>query len=137
VAAVAKNMEERQEFLADIRARLEQAQTVQKHHYDKAHRDVSYKVDDWVLLRLRQCPVASLPQATFGKLKPRWEDVEPFHARYPAFQLEDELPLEEGRDVMSGRYDHRYIRRRRARDVRRAEERAAHTAGGGHDKWLR
>jgi hypothetical protein len=55
VAAVAKNMEERQEFLADIRARLEQAQTVQKHHYDKAHRDVSYKVDDWVLLRLRQC----------------------------------------------------------------------------------
>jgi hypothetical protein len=226
VAAVAKNMEERQEFLADIRARLEQAQTVQKHHYDKAHRDVSYKVNDWVLLRLRQCPVASLPQATSGKLKPRyfgpyriteminevavrlalppqarlhdvfhvgllkkfhgappeapppllpvhhdaiapeperavrlrvaqgvqqvlvqwkgqssasatWEDVEPFHARYPAFQLEDELPLEEGRDVMSGRYGRRYIRRRRARDVRRAEERAAHTAGGGHDKWLR
>jgi hypothetical protein len=33
-----------------------------------------------------------------------WEDVESFRARYPAFQLEDELPLEEGRDVMSGRY---------------------------------
>jgi hypothetical protein len=50
VAVVAENMEERQEFLADIRARLEQAQAVQKHHYDKAHRDVLYKVDDWVLL---------------------------------------------------------------------------------------
>jgi hypothetical protein len=38
---------------------------------------------------------------------------------------------------MSGRYGRTYTRRRRARDVRRAEERAAHTAGGGHDKWLR
>jgi hypothetical protein len=217
VPAVAKNMEERQEFLADIRARLEQAQAVQKHHYDKGHRDVSYKVDDWVLLRLRQRPVASLPQAAAGKLKPRyvgpyriteminevaarlalppqarlydvfhvgllkkfhgvppeappplppvhhgavaleperavrrrvaggvqqvlvhwkgqspasatWEDVEPFRARYPAFQLEDELPLEEGRDVMSGRYGRVYTRRRRARDVRRAVERAARAA---------
>jgi hypothetical protein len=42
------------------------------HHYDKAHRDVSYKVGDWVLLRLRQRPVASLPLATSGKLKPRY-----------------------------------------------------------------
>jgi hypothetical protein len=218
VAAVAKNMEERHEFLADIRARLEQAQAVQKHHYDRAYRDVSYKVDDWVLLRLRQRPVASLLQATSGKLKPRyfgpyriteminevvvrlalppqahlhdvfhvgllkkfhgalpeappplpsihhgaiapeperavrrhvaqgvqqvlvqwkgqssmsatWEDVESFHARYPAFQHEDELPLEEGRDVMSGRYGRTYTRRRQARDVRRAEERVAHIAG--------
>jgi len=40
---------------------------------------------------------------------------------YPAFQLEDELDLEGGRDVMWGRT---YTRRRRARDVRRAEERA-------------
>lgn len=26
-----------------------------------------------------------------------WEDVDQFHAKYPSFQLEDELPLEEGR----------------------------------------
>jgi hypothetical protein len=211
VAAVAKSMEERQEFLADIRARLEQAQAVQKRHYDKHHRDVSYKVDDWVLLRLRQRPIASLPPATTGKLKARyygpyrvtemindvavrlelppqarlhnvfhvgllkkyhgappaappplplthhgavtteperavrrrvargvpqvlihwkgqsaasatWEDRESFTAKFPAFQLEDELPLEDGRDVMYGRT---YTRRRRARDVRRAAERAA------------
>jgi hypothetical protein len=50
-----------------------------------------------------------------------WEDVESFVAKYPDFQLEDELPLEEGRDVMWGRT---YTTRRRARDVRRATERA-------------
>jgi transposase InsO family protein len=72
VAAVAKCMEERQKFLTDVRARLEQAQAVQKRHYDKGHRDVEYKVGDWVLLRLRQCPIASLPQATSGKLKARY-----------------------------------------------------------------
>jgi hypothetical protein len=33
------------------------------------------------------------------------------------------------RAVMSGRYGRVYTRRRRARDVRRAEECAAHTAG--------
>jgi len=42
VAAVARSMEERDEFLADIRYRLEQAQAVQKKHYDKLHRHVSY-----------------------------------------------------------------------------------------------
>jgi hypothetical protein len=50
-----------------------------------------------------------------------WEDVEPFRAKYPDFQLEDELVLDGGRDVMVGRT---YSRRRRARDVRRNEERA-------------
>ena len=49
-----------------------------------------------------------------------WEDIDVFRERYPAFQLEDELALEGGRDVMWGRA---YARRRRARDVRRAAER--------------
>ena len=57
-----------------------------------------------------------------------WEDVEPFVAKYPAFQLEDELLLEGGRDVMWGRM---YTRRRRARDVRKAAEQAAR-AGSAH-----
>jgi hypothetical protein len=217
VAAVARSMEEREEFLADIRYRLEQAQAVQKLHYDKHHRHVVYQVGDWVLLRLRHRAASSLPQAVSGKLKPRfygpyrvtelindvavrlalppcarlhdvfhvgilkkyigplpdappplppvhhgvvapeperavrfrlargvcqvliqwkgespasatWEDVEPFCTKHPAFQLEDELNLEEGRDVMWGRT---YSRRHRARDVRRAAERAARTEG--HD----
>ncbi|WVZ69639.1 hypothetical protein U9M48_018398 [Paspalum notatum var. saurae] len=72
VAAVAKTMEERTEFLEDIRIRLEQAQAVQKRHYDRVHRSVHFQVGDWVLLRLRQRAAASLPQATSGKLKPRF-----------------------------------------------------------------
>jgi hypothetical protein len=72
VAAVARSMEEREEFLADIHYRLEQAQATQKKHYDKSHRPVSYQIGDWVLLRLRQCAPASLPQAITGKLKPRY-----------------------------------------------------------------
>ena len=203
-------MEARAAFLADVRYRLEQAQAVQKRHYDRLHRPVSYQVGDWALLRLHQHPAASLPSTTMGKLKPRfvgpyrvievindvavrlelppaarlhdvfhvgvlkkfvgappatlpalppihhgavvpeplrverarlargvrqilvhwrgelpesatWEDLDTFCAMYPAFQLEDELDLEGGRDVMWGRT---YTRRRRARDVRRAEERA-------------
>jgi hypothetical protein len=51
-----------------------------------------------------------------------WEDVESFSATYPTFQLEDELLFDGGRDVMVGRT---YTRRRRARDVRRARERAS------------
>jgi hypothetical protein len=53
-----------------------------------------------------------------------WEDVEPFCAKYPAFQLEDELVLEGERDVMVGRT---YSRRRRARDVCHDQERAERT----------
>jgi hypothetical protein len=51
-----------------------------------------------------------------------WEDFDDFRTRYLNFHIEDELNLEEGRDVMCGRT---YTRRRRARDVRRAVEHAA------------
>jgi hypothetical protein len=54
-----------------------------------------------------------------------WEDLDDFRARFPSFQLEDELDFEAGRDVMYGRT---YTRRRRARDVRRAAERTARLA---------
>jgi hypothetical protein len=47
-----------------------------------------------------------------------WEDLDKFRATYPDFQLEDELDLEGGRDVMWGRT---YMR---ARNARRAEARA-------------
>ncbi|XP_066384983.1 uncharacterized protein [Miscanthus floridulus] len=63
-------MADRDEFLEDVHYRLEQAQAVQKLHYDKLHRQVSYAVGDWVLLRLCHHPTASLPQVTTGKLKP-------------------------------------------------------------------
>jgi hypothetical protein len=67
-------MAERDEFLADVRLRLEQAQAVYKRHYDKHHREVHYKEGDWVWLRLRlrQRAAASLHVPTAGKLKPRY-----------------------------------------------------------------
>jgi hypothetical protein len=217
VAAVAQEMEAREAFLGDVRYRLEQAQTVQKLHYDRHHRPVSFDVGDWALLRLRQRAASSLPHAPTGKLKPRyvgpyrvtavinpvavrlqlppgarihdvfhvgvlkkfmgsppdappalpntvdgavvptpervvqgrrargvpqvlvhwlgepatsatWEDLDDFKARYPEFQLEDELDFDGGGDVMYGRT---YVRRRRARDVRRAAERARQERGDG------
>jgi hypothetical protein len=72
VAAVARTMEEREEFLADVRHRLEQAQAVQKKHYDKAHRDIIYQVGEWVLLRLCHRSPSSLATDIIGKLKPRY-----------------------------------------------------------------
>jgi hypothetical protein len=65
-------MEAREAFLADVRYRLEQAQALHKKHYDRHHREVSYQVDDWVLLRLRQRAASSLPRTTLRKLKPRY-----------------------------------------------------------------
>jgi hypothetical protein len=65
-------MEEREEFLADVRHRLEQAQAVQKKHYDKAHCNIIYQVGEWVLLRLRHRSPSSLATDVAGKLKPRY-----------------------------------------------------------------
>lgn len=196
VAAVAKSMADRDEFIADVRYRLEQAQAIYKHHYDKTHRDVRYNIGDWVWLCLRHRAPASLNVPTKGKLKPRfygpnyiigivnkvayrlelppharlhnvfhvgllkkfvgtppiaplalpptnhgavvpeperavrsrlargvkqilvhwkgepaasatWEDVEGFLDRYLSFQLEDELLVDGGRDVMWGCHYHR------------------------------
>jgi hypothetical protein len=193
VAAVARSMADRDEFLADIRGRLEQAQAVYKLHYDRRHRELKFAVGDWVWLRLRHRAPASLHVASSGKLRPRyygpyrvsaiindvayrlelpararlhdvfhvgllkrfvgvppesppalppvhhgavvpepeqavrarlargvrqvfirwkgeppsaatWEDVDSFIDKYPAFQLEDELLVEGGRDVMWGRH---------------------------------
>ena len=36
-----------------------------------------------------------------------WEPVEEFRGLFPAFQLEDELFVEGGRDVMTGKVYHR------------------------------
>jgi hypothetical protein len=46
VADVAKTMAAREELLADVRYRLEQAQAVQKKFYDRLHRPVSYAMGD-------------------------------------------------------------------------------------------
>lgn len=46
------NCEGREEFLANVRARLEQAQAVAKRTYDRGHRALSFAPGDWAWLRL-------------------------------------------------------------------------------------
>jgi hypothetical protein len=72
VAALAKNMEARDELLADVHVRLEQAQAIYKAAYDKNHREVSFQVGDWVLLRLRHRAPASMQVPSGGKLKAKY-----------------------------------------------------------------
>ena len=67
-----------------------------------------------VLIKWKDCSAASST----------WEDTDTFRTRFPSFQLEDKLTLDGEGDVMVGRT---YVRRRRARDVRRALERMAPT----------
>jgi transposase InsO family protein len=50
VPAVTQSMTEREEFLSDVRARLEQAEVVAKRAYDRGHRAVSFSPGDWVWL---------------------------------------------------------------------------------------
>jgi hypothetical protein len=63
-----------------------------------------------VLIKWKDCSAASST----------WEDTDTFRTRFLFFQLEDELTLNGEGNVMVGRT---YVRRRRARDVRRALER--------------
>jgi ketosteroid isomerase-like protein len=82
--------------------------------------------------------MAGVPQALIqwkgaSAASATWEDTAAFRAKYPAFQLEDELSLGGEGDVMFGR---KYTRRRRARDVRGAQERAEQLARGARDQSL-
>jgi hypothetical protein len=61
-------------MLKDARYRLERAQASYKAHYNRRHRQLSYKVGDWVWLRVQHRTPQSLPQATTGKLSPRFYD---------------------------------------------------------------
>lgn len=70
VSAVIQAMKEREEFLADVRARLEQAHAVAKHTYDRNHRELSFSLCAW--LRIHHRTPVSLPATTHGKLRPRY-----------------------------------------------------------------
>lgn len=70
--AVQQSLQERDEFLAAIRERLEQSQQQYKSVYDHRHREVEYAVGDWVWLRLLHQPVASLNVKGRGKLEPKF-----------------------------------------------------------------
>ena len=70
--AVEQQLLERDEFLAEVRDRLEQAQQYSKVQYDRKHRELSFGVGQWVWLRLLHRPVASLGVQGRGKLGPRY-----------------------------------------------------------------
>jgi hypothetical protein len=70
-------MMERDEFLAEVRDRLEQAQQHYKSVYDKHHRSLEFQKGQWVWLRLLHRPVASLHVQGRGKLGPRF--FGPYH----------------------------------------------------------
>lgn len=63
---------DRDNFLADVRDRLLQAQAYAKCHYDAHHLPLEFNIDDWVWLRLRHRPVQSLVPGARGKLSPRY-----------------------------------------------------------------
>jgi len=52
--AVEKAMKDRDEFLSEVRDRLEQAQQQHKVAYDRRHRELQFSPGEWVWLRLLQ-----------------------------------------------------------------------------------
>ena len=72
--AVQKAMKERDEFLAEVRDRLEQAQQHYKAAYDRRHHLVQFVSGQWMwLCLLHRCrPVASLQVKGRGKLGPKF-----------------------------------------------------------------
>jgi hypothetical protein len=55
--AVDAQLQEQDEFLMEVRERLEQAQQYYKHHYDHKHWASEFAAGDWVWLRLLHWPI--------------------------------------------------------------------------------
>jgi hypothetical protein len=60
------------EFPAEVRGRLEQAQQQHKAFYDCKHRPVDFVVGEWAWLRLLHRPIALLDVKGCGKLRPKF-----------------------------------------------------------------
>ncbi|WVZ49645.1 hypothetical protein U9M48_000985 [Paspalum notatum var. saurae] len=65
-------LQDRDTFLSEVRGRLIQAQTYAKRHYDGHHRELEFKVGNWVWLRLLHRQARSLVGRNKGKLGPRY-----------------------------------------------------------------
>jgi hypothetical protein len=72
VAALDKQLTNRDEFLAAVRERLLQAQSIMMQSHDAARQDVSFSVDDRVWLRLHQCTVTAIKSSQNAKLALRY-----------------------------------------------------------------
>lgn len=72
VAAVDQKLQDRDEFLQEIRERLVQAQAHMKIHHDKQRRDVEFEIGQWVWLRLQHRAAVSVTDCSSSKLAPRY-----------------------------------------------------------------
>jgi hypothetical protein len=72
VAAVDRQLRDRDVFLAEIRDRLQLAQDLMKDHQDKTRRSVEFAVGNWVLLRLHHRTAVGITTASPSKLGPRF-----------------------------------------------------------------
>ena len=65
-------LQDRDNFLAEVRDHLLQAQQHAKRWYDNHHREVTFEVGDWVWLRLLHRPMRSLVDKAHNKLAPKY-----------------------------------------------------------------
>jgi hypothetical protein len=72
VAGVDVQLQERDEFLAQIRERLLLAQDVMRQHHDKRRRNVAFAVGEWAWLRLHHRIAAGITPSKPSKLSPRF-----------------------------------------------------------------
>ncbi|CAN6198913.1 unnamed protein product [Urochloa humidicola] len=72
VAAVDKQLLHRDEFLAEIRERLLQAQDYMKASHDKSHRELEFSVGEWAWLRLHNRSAVAIKDKSSSKLAPRY-----------------------------------------------------------------
>lgn len=72
ITTVDSLLQDRDDFLADVRDRLHQAQAYAKRHYDAHHRALKFDINDWVWLRLLHRPAQYLVPGARGKLRPRY-----------------------------------------------------------------
>lgn len=72
VAAVDQQLVARDQFLEEIKDRLQQAQGVMKVVHDQRRRDVDFSVGDWVWLRLLQRSAAAIKLTAPNKLGPKF-----------------------------------------------------------------
>jgi hypothetical protein len=96
--AVQTQMTSWDEFLAEIKERLEQAQQHYKKFYDARHREVEFAVGQWVWLRLIHRPIASLDVKGRGKLRPKFYG--PFKILEHIGDVAYKLQLPPGQDSM-------------------------------------
>jgi hypothetical protein len=80
--AVHHQLQERDEFLQEVRDRLERVQTRYKLQCDHNHRELEFQVGEWAWLRLLHRPIASLQMAGHHKLGPKY---------YGPFQVAEKL----------------------------------------------